>query len=292
MPMLHSMTGYGRGEKAGERLKITVEIKTVNHRYCDIALRIPRDLSALEDRVRKTLQKHIARGRVEVLVSLEILAGGRAPVKLDRDLALEYLGALRELAGLGVKEDIGVSTLARFSDIFRTDTQQDPEDLWPQAEGALLAALAKLKASRELEGRGLARDLEERLALIRGWAAEVDGLAPRVAEEYRRRLKEQLEKLLQGQDLPEDRLLVEVALFAEKSSITEELVRLDSHIRAFAAAMGQEEAVGRKLDFILQEIHREVNTIASKANDYEISRRVVEIKSQVEKIREQVQNIE
>jgi uncharacterized protein (TIGR00255 family) len=290
--MLRSMTGYGRGEKAGERLKITAEVKTVNHRYCDIALRIPRDLSALEDKVRKTLQKHISRGRVEVLISLEVLAQGRAPVKLDRELALEYLGALRELAGLGVKEDIGVSTLARFSDIFRTDTQQDPEDLWPQAEGALLAALAKLTASRELEGRGLARDLEERLALIRGWAAEVDGLAPRVAEEYRRRLKEQLEKLLQGQDLPEDRLLVEVALFAEKSSITEELVRLDSHIRAFAAAMGQEEAVGRKLDFILQEIHREVNTIASKANDYEISRRVVEIKSQVEKIREQVQNIE
>lgn len=286
------MTGYGRGEKEGDRVRIAVEVKTVNHRYCDIALRIPREISSLEDKARKVLQQHVSRGRVDAVVSLEALAGGRAPVQLDRDAALGYLKALEELAGLGVKADITVSTLARFPDIFVPEVNRRPEDLWPLVEGALLAAAGQLASSREEEGRGLALDLKERLDLIEGYVGEISGLAPRVAEDYRRRLKEQADKLLKGQDLPEDRLLMEVALFAEKSSISEELVRLKSHVQAFAKTLEQGGSVGRKLDFILQEINREVNTISAKANDYEISRRVVEIKSQVEKIREQVQNIE
>ncbi len=290
--MVRSMTGYGRGDREGERARIAVEIKTVNHRYRDISLRIPREISSLEEKVRKVLQQHVSRGRVDAFVSLEALSGEGAPVKLDRDMALGYLKALQELAGMGVKDDTAVSTLARLPDIFISQGDYRPDDLWPHLEGALLDAVGQLTGSREEEGKGLARDLRERLALIQGYVGEISELAPRVVEEYRQRLREQAEKLLSGQDLQEDRLLMEVVLFAEKSSISEELVRLDSHVQAFAGALEQGGAVGRKLDFILQEVNREVNTISAKANDYEISRRVVEIKSQAEKIREQVQNIE
>ena len=290
--MVRSMTGYGRGEKEGERVRVVVELKSINHRYCDIALRIPREISSLEEKAKKTLQRYIYRGRVEAFVSLEAGTGAPPRIRLDRDLARGYLEALEELAGLGVKADITASTLARFPEIFTPDRGQDPEDLWPQVEEALVMAGEKLSASREGEGRGLAVDMKERLGLIAGYVDEIAGRAPGVVEDYRQRLREQAEKLLPGQEVPEDRLLMEVVIFGEKSSISEELVRLKSHARAFHEALGTEGAVGRKLDFILQEINREVNTISAKANDYEISRRVVEIKSQVEKIREQVQNIE
>ena len=291
--MIRSMTGYGRGEHEGAGCRFSAEVKTVNHRYCDIAVRIPREISALEENAKKLVQRYVSRGRVDLVITMVETGSRKVSVKVDKTLVHGYLEAFRELAGLGVKDDVAVSTLARFPQILLEEREDlAVEAMWPVLEAALTQTMESLLASREREGQGLAGDLKSRLLGITKNVAEIEEKAPGVVEDYRNRLRERAEKLLNGQEVDEERFLLEVALFADKCSISEELVRLQSHIDAFSGALGQEDAVGRKLDFIVQEINREVNTISSKANDFEISSRVVEIKSEVEKIREQVQNIE
>jgi uncharacterized protein (TIGR00255 family) len=291
--MIRSMTGYGRGEHEEAGCRFSAEVKTVNHRYCDIAVRIPREISALEEKAKKLVQRYVSRGRVDLVISMVETASRQVSVKVDKALVQGYLSAFRELASLGVKDDVTVSTLARFPQILLEEREDlAVEAMWPVLEVALMKSMESLLVSREQEGKGLAQDLESRLKGITKNVAEIEEKAPGVVEDYRNRLRERAEKLLHGQEVDEERFLMEVALFADKCSISEELVRLRSHANAFANALRQEDAVGRKLDFIVQEINREVNTISSKANDFEISSRVVEIKSEVEKIREQVQNIE
>ncbi len=291
--MIRSMTGYGRGEHEGAGCRFSAEVKTVNHRYCDIAVRIPREISALEENAKKLVQRYVSRGRVDLVITMVETGSRKVNVKVDKTLVHGYLGAFRELASLGVKDDVTVSTLARFPQILLEEREDlAVEAMWPVLEAALTQTMESLLASREREGQGLARDLDSRLLAITKNVAEIEEKAPGVVEDYRNRLRERAEKLLDGREVDEERFLLEVALFADKCSISEELVRLQSHASSFSSALSQEDAVGRKLDFIVQEINREVNTISSKANDFEISSRVVEIKSEVEKIREQVQNIE
>ncbi len=294
--MIKSMTGYGRGKQVGSGYELSVEIKTVNHRYCDIAIRAPREIMFLEDKIKKNIRQYVARGRVEVFINIAKKEGNRFQVKLDRNLAAAYLQAVKELEELEFKQDIGCSfppLLARFPDIISIDKEEeDLAAIWQDLSAALQEALENLVKSREYEGRELAVSIQECLFKADTLVQEVEERTSFVVEEYRKRLHERVTDFLKDQEIEESRLMMEVVIFAEKSNITEELVRFKSHNKAFLMTLQEKEPVGRKMDFTVQEIYREINTIASKANDYEISSRVVEIKSEIEKIREQLQNIE
>ena len=293
--MIKSMTGYGRGKQVGEEYEVSVEIKTVNHRYCDIAVRAPREIMFLEDKIKKTIRQYVARGRVEVFINIAKKEGNRFQVKMDKNLATAYLQAVKELEELAFKQNIGCSfppLLARFPDIISIDKEEYLTSIWQDLSLALQEALDNLVKSREDEGRELALSMQECLLKADTLVQNIEERTSFVIEEYRKRLQERVAEFLQEQEIEESRLLMEVVIFAEKSDITEELVRFKSHNKAFLMTLQQKEPVGRKMDFIVQEIYREINTIASKANDYEISSRVVEIKSEIEKIREQLQNIE
>ncbi len=293
--MIKSMTGYGRGKQVGEEYEVSVEIKTVNHRYCDIAVRAPREIMFLEDKIKKTIRQYVARGRVEVFINIAKKEGNRFQVKMDKNLATAYLQAVKELEELAFKQNIGCSfppLLARFPDIISIDKEEYLTSIWQDLSLALQEALDNLVKSREDEGRELALSMQECLLKADTLVQNIEERTSSVVEEYRKRLQERVAEFLQEQEIEESRLLMEVVIFAEKSDITEELVRFKSHNKAFLMTLQQKEPVGRKMDFIVQEIYREINTIASKANDYEISSRVVEIKSEIEKIREQLQNIE
>ncbi len=287
------MTGYGRGKLAGENYRVSVEIKTVNHRYCDFNIRIPREITPLEEKIKKSIQQYVARGRVDVFVNLEKMRQSKTKVRLDKELAGGYLDALKELENMELKQDVTTCTLARFPDVLMVESEEeDLETIWQDLSQALRDALTNLINSRESEGEGLFLDLKERLNKINLLSKGIETRSPVVINEYQKKLKERTSELLRGQEIDESRLTMEVVIFAERSSIAEELVRLKGHIKAFNKTLEQNGPVGRKLDFIVQEINRETNTVSSKANDLEISGQVVEVKSEIEKIREQVQNIE
>jgi uncharacterized protein (TIGR00255 family) len=288
------MTGFGRGESAGEFGRIVVEMKAVNHRFSEVVFRMPRQFNALEEPAKKLVQARVSRGRVDVFVSWDAAAKARG-VKVDKELAIAYYNALMELGGeIQSKTELSLDTLARLPDVLKVEEGDvTAEDLWPAFESATAAAVDSLLAMREREGATLAADLLARIAKIEELGRIVAVRAPQVVEEYRGRLSKRLEELLgQSNVVDPQRLAQEVALFADRSDITEEIQRLASHIAQFRAALSGDDAVGRKLDFLVQEIGREINTIGSKANDATITATVVEAKSELEKIREQVQNIE
>ncbi len=292
--MVYSMTGYGRGEAQGGPGRVVVELRSVNHRFLDVVIRTPRELSILEDRLRAEVQQRVDRGRLEVYVSVDREGQPRHELQVDKNLALAYHKALKEIQNeLNLAGSVDLSTLAQLPDVFvLEEVQEEANQYWPLVQQAARHAVDSLLDMRANEGRSLAEDMLQRISSIEGEVAAIHERAPLNVSEYRERLRARVEELLGETAVDNDRLEAEVVYYAERSDITEELVRLESHLSQFRNTVGSEGAVGRKLNFILQEIHREVNTIGSKAGDAEIGRSVVEIKTQLEKLREQVQNIE
>ncbi len=292
--MTRSMTGFGRGEYKSEKQDFLIEIKTVNHRYSDLFLKLPRQLSFLEDKVRETISKSISRGKIDVYVSYDEHGDDSRSVQIDEPLAKAYIKSIETLRdNFNLRDDISVSLVARFPDVLKIEkTEVDEDETWQGFKKALDAALESLVKMREVEGEGLKKDMVERASYIKGIVKIIEDYSPQVVRDYKQKLENRLKELLDQQVVDESRIAMEVAIFADRCSINEELVRLNSHIKQFKQTLDMDQPVGRKLDFLVQEMNREINTIGSKANDIEIAKHVVEIKSEIEKIREQVQNIE
>ena len=293
--MVKSMTGYGLGVARGEGKEITVELKAVNHRFSEIVVRMPKHFSVLEDSVRKVVQQKVARGRVDVYISIEESGEVSKSVKVDTDLAMAYYKGLKELAEtLKLESTVNLSQIAKYPDVLIIQEEDDNlEKIWLIMEKAVSEALLNLVELRAREGNKLATDLVSRVKTIEKSVKVIEERSPVLVDEYRERLVERLKKILPSEhSFDDNRLLTEVAMYAEKSSITEEIVRLASHIEQIQSDLTSSEPIGRKLDFLLQEMNREINTIGSKSGDITIAKNVVEVKSELEKIREQVQNIE
>ncbi|MFQ5840962.1 MAG: YicC/YloC family endoribonuclease [Thermodesulfobacteriota bacterium] len=292
--MVRSMTGYGIVEKVISLGRVTAEARSNNHRYLDINLRLPKKLYPLEALIKEMVQAHFSRGRFDI--SIEMDSGGRDQFKLEPNIevAQMYVHALESLKSkLNIAGEVTLDLVSRARDVITAkEVEGDVVPLWEEISGVLLSCLEALKAMRESEGRNLALDLKGRLQRIARHMAEVEGRSPLVLEAYRKRLSERLAEMAGGMEIDSSRLHQEVAYFADRSDITEEVVRIDSHLRQFGQMLESDEPVGRKMDFLLQEINREVNTISAKANDVIISQKVVEIKAELEKMREQIQNIE
>lgn len=292
--MLRSMTGFGRGEYTGKLKQVTVEIKAVNNRFAEVQIKLPYQYTALEERIRRSILKQLSRGRIDVYVKLKDTSQRPRQLQVDKELAVTYYKTLEDLATVtGIPCQVNVTQIAQFHDVLTMSEGEEEIDLiWEELLPALEEALNALLEMREKEGQKLKEDLLARLQILQGIQVRISEKSPLVVELYRGKLKTRLQELLTGEPLDEERFAMEVALFADKCNIDEELVRLKSHFLQFAQNLEEDLAVGRKLDFLLQEMNREVNTIGSKANDLEITRAVVELKSELEKIREQIQNIE
>ncbi len=292
--MIHSMTGYGRAQQSLNGRDILVEIKAVNHRYFEFSSRIPRAYGYLEDPLKSYVSSRVARGKVEVSVSITATEGMQAEVQINRELAQSYIQALRSLAQeTGLTDDLTVSKLTRFSDIFTLrKVQEDEDQICADVLSVTAQATDAFLSMRQREGENLKKDVSSRLDRILELVQVVEERSPKTVEEYRARLLQKLQEVLQDVTVDPQRVLTEAAIFAEKVAVAEETVRLRSHIQQLGHILDSDGAVGRKLDFMVQEMNREANTIGSKAQDITIARTVVEIKSEIEKIREQIQNIE
>src|SRR2546421_2727155 len=291
---MRSMTGYGRGDADLAGAKFSVELYSVNRKQSDIVVNLPRDLTELEPRVRQVVNEKISRGRTSVSVGLHESANGPRNLALDTALARSYHEAMLTLQKeLSAPGEITIGTILQAPGVMRSPEQSiDADEAWPVVQRALTTALSELIKMREREGKHLAKDLIHRLKTLRKEIMEIRALYPEVVKKYRAILRERLEKA--GLDLPldDERLLKEVTIFADRSDISEELTRLESHLAQFAHHLRKNEPVGRTLEFITQEIFRELNTLGAKSNDAGISRHVVACKSELEKIREQIQNLE
>ncbi|AGC68998.1 YicC-like protein [Thermoclostridium stercorarium subsp. stercorarium DSM 8532] len=292
--MIRSMTGYGYYKYQDENVSMDVEIKTVNHRYCDIYIRMPKQLSCFEDKIRSLIMSRIHRGKVDVFLNWENLGEGVKKVILDKNLAVEYYNAMTQLSEeLQLKDDITTSVLARFPEILRIEKKEEnSERVWAILEQAVNEALNLLVAMREAEGEKLKESLVEMCNNIENYRLKIKEREPLVIAEYKERLSARIKELLDSDVVDESRLAMEVAIFADKCSINEELVRLRSHLDQFLDILSMDGPVGRKLDFLLQEMNREVNTIGAKSSDLDITKSVIELKSEIEKLREQIQNVE
>lgn len=291
------MTGYGRGEAVRSERRIVVEIKSVNSRYCDLQVRMPYTLSALETRIREMISERLARGKIDVFVTYEDQSEDAVQIRCDYSLAHAYVGIMREISKReGIPDGIDAAQIARFNDVIRTEPAPVPLDsIWELLQQALSDALDALCQMRKQEGMRLTEDIRRRAEVLESHLQKAMERAPMVVDAYRIRLNERIEELLgdqAGEWIGPDRLAAEVALFADKCAIDEELVRLQSHLRQLKNTVILDEPVGKKLDFIIQEMNREVNTIGSKANDLDLTHWVIEMKSEIEKIREQIQNLE
>jgi uncharacterized protein (TIGR00255 family) len=293
---MKSMTGYGRGECSQHGFKITVELSSVNRKQSEISVALPRELEVLEAQIRDVINRSIARGRLTARVTLHAAEGQTsARVRLNAPLARAYVRELNRLAKeLKLAGPITLDLLARAPGVFETDEElADAEDFWPAVEKALAQALGTLLKMREREGAHLARDLSTRVAIMRKSSAEIQKHAPQVQKRYREQLLQRLKTAgLEAPVADDERLIKEIVYFADRSDITEELTRLQSHFQQFDDCLGSREPVGRTLDFLAQEMNREINTVGSKANDSRISRAVVTLKAELEKFREQAQNVE
>lgn len=295
--MIRSMTGYGRAEAILGGRKYVVEIKSLNHRYLELSLRIPANLLPLELEIKKKINEQLIRGRIDVTIRRETYSGMEDTRLLEVNLPLvkNYYDLLIQLKDLfNLKEDITLDMMAGLKDVFiPLETLEDEITvLWEGLAGVLSNAIAALIDMRQKEGEVLGQDLKARLYLINEHLDEIDARAPRIVLEYQKRLVERIRELMDGMVIDESRLSQEVAIMAEKSDITEEIVRFGSHIKQFLEMLKSPEAIGRKVDFLIQEMNREVNTIGSKSSDAEVSCHVIEIKSELAKLREQVQNLE
>ena len=293
--MAISMTGFGRGEYKDDNYYFLVECKTINHKYCDINIRLPRKISFLEDKARNFIKNYIKRGRVDIYIKLDLLGSEDVNLKFDEILANQYVNILREIRDkFDLVDDISVMNVAKFPDIIKTEEKEEDEDLlWYMLSKALEETLTKLKEMRSEEGQKLAQDVLERCDILQNTIEEIEKNSYNVVIDYKEKLNNRINEILDNPSLiDENRLAQEVAIYADKSSITEEIVRFKSHIGQLRSTIVKDESIGRKIDFLIQEMNRETNTIGSKSSDLNITNLVVEIKSELEKIREQIQNIE
>lgn len=292
--MANSMTGFGRGEAKGCGYQIAIEIKSVNNRFLEVMVKLPRNLNVIEERFRKAVQEKVQRGRADIYINIKETEEKKRIVKVDKDLVLSYDNSLKELANLlNTEYQCDIASLVTLPEVLNVENEEtDVEELWPFLKMALSDAIDQLVCMRRDEGDRLAADLLKRIEDLAGMIDNVAERAPKVVVEYQEKLRDRLSALLAGTAIDEGRFITEVAMFADRASIEEELVRLRSHFIQFREAFTASEPIGRKLDFLVQEMNREINTIGSKANDIEISRIVVQGKSDLEKIREQVQNLE
>ena len=292
--MIKSMTGYGKSEQTIDSLNVTVEIKSVNHRYFEFSARVPREYGFLEEKLKKYCNSLITRGKVECYVSVEDLEEREMEVNVNETLAAGYVKALKELSErFGLKDDISAVTLSRYPDVITLHkASEDEERIWNAVKTVAETAVSKFIEMRETEGSKLRGDILSRADYIIECVEFIEGRSPETGREYNEKLKQRMKELLGDAAVDEQRLLNEAAIYADKIAVDEETVRLRSHISQLREFMNSSEAIGRKLDFLVQEINREANTIGSKAQDVDIAKKVIAIKAEVEKIREQVQNIE
>lgn len=292
--MIKSMTGYGRCERIIGTKKITAELKSVNHRFSDYNIKVPRQYGFLEDRVRQFISKEVARGKIDVYVSIESCGEADKTVTVNKELAGNYVEILRDLCEtFSLKDDISVSTIASFTDIFRAEPKRDDEEeIWTAVSEVLTDAVSSFISMRAREGERIERDLRERVTYMKSLANEIDKLSPMAVQVYKDKLYQKIKEVIDEREPDDTRILTEVAIFADKVAVNEETVRLASHYDEFFTILDSNEPAGRKLDFLIQEINREVNTIGSKASDLEIAKLVVTLKGEIEKLREQIQNIE
>ena len=292
--MIRSMTGFGRCEYIEDNIKFVVEIKTVNHRYCDIFIKLPRQISMFEEKIRSTISSFISRGKVDVFVSYENNSENSNHVVLDINLANSYFGALKKIGDniSSLRDDVSITTLARFPDVLKLEKIDEEEKLWPILSIAINGHIDSLVQMRETEGEKLRLSLYDIAINIEKLTDVIKLRLPSVVNEYKAKLFARINELLEQKVIDETRLAMEAAIFADKCNVDEELVRLNSHMAQMRDILESDVPSGRKLDFLVQEMNREVNTIGSKGNDLEVVKNVVELKSEIEKIREQIQNIE
>jgi len=293
--LIRSMTGYGKGEHENQLYRFSVEMKSVNHRYNDIYIRMPKHISYLEEKIKRIIKNEIKRGKIDVFINLEYLEDSAMDVKVDIPLAKSYKSALNELIlELDLKDYVKLNNILHMDNVINSERKDvDEEEIEDCLKEAINIGLEQMVNMRMAEGKELKEDMILKLKNVEENLIFIEKRAPNVVLEYKEKLSERIEELLNDDiDLDEDKLNNEVAFFADRSSIDEEIVRLKSHIKQFYLILEEENSIGRKLDFLIQELNREINTIGSKSNDVSISKLVVDIKSELEKIREQVQNIE
>ncbi|NBK91770.1 YicC family protein [bacterium 1XD21-13] len=292
--MVKSMTGFGRCEISEGDRKMTVEMKSVNHRYLDVNIKMPKKLNFFESAIRSLLKAYLQRGKVDLFITYEDLSEGKGSLRYNRELAAEYLKYLTQMSEeFGLENDVKASVLSRYPDVLVMEEGEDnEEELWKLLEQALKGACEQMVETRAREGENLKKDLMAKLDEMLIHVAWIEERSPQIVAEYRKKLEDKVHELLADAQVEESRLATEITIFADKICVDEELVRLRSHIKHTKAVLEEKDSVGRKLDFIAQEMNREANTILSKANDLEVSNRAIELKTGIEKVREQIQNIE
>ena len=292
--MIKSMTGFGRGHAELNGRDITVEIRAVNHRYYEFSCRLPRSYSFAEEKLKALLQGRIARGKVEVSVLIQNTTAVSEKITVNKDVIVEYVLALRAIQEeLSLQDDLSLSTVMRIPDAFTVVKEEaDEEQMWEDLKTVAEEALTNFITMRETEGERMKADISKRLDTIEGNVDIVEQRSPMIVEAYRKRLYDKMCEVLDGKGFDENRILLEAGIFSEKTAVDEETVRLRSHIAQFREMLESGEPIGRKLDFLVQEMNRETNTIGSKVQDIEVTKIVVDQKSEIEKIREQIQNIE
>lgn len=292
--LIKSMTGYGRNEAILGGKKITCEIKSVNHRYSDYSVKVPRYYGFMEDRARKFVSEYISRGKVDVYIAVESFDETDREIMLNEGMAKTYLDALYKLRDtFGLKDDISVMSVARYNEIFKTQKlEEDEDELWNLVKEVFAPAVTQFIEMREREGERILQDLLNRIEYMKGLAKKIEARSEETVKEYYDRIYSKIKEVLEDRNIDESRILTEAAIFADRVAVNEEMVRLESHFKEFYEIVNKNEPAGRKLDFLIQEINREINTTGSKANDIEIAKIVVELKGETEKLREQIQNIE
>ncbi len=292
--MIKSMTGFGRCEVAENSRKFTVEMKAVNHRYLDVNIKMPKSLIFFESAIRSELKNYISRGKVDIFISYEDFSENTSTLHYNKEVAQEYLTYLRQMAAdFGLDDDIRVSTLSKYPEVFTVEENGiDEEELWKELRKAVEGAAKMFVETRITEGENLKNDLIDKLDGMLKLVDFIDERSPQIIAEYRKKLEDKVKDLLGDTMVDESRLLTEITIFADKVCVDEEIVRLRSHIETTKKTLIDGGSIGRKLDFIAQEMNREANTILSKANDLEISNCAIELKTEIEKVREQIQNVE
>ena len=292
--MIKSMTGYGNCRKIADGREISVELRSVNHRYLEISCKVPKEMNFLEEKIKSELKQYVFRGKVDVYVSIGADENETAVVSINHSLVKGYLNALNEIAEkYQIANDVSVMGLSKYNDIFKlTKPPADEEKLWASVKSVLDEAVEKFIAMRKTEGEKLYHDITKRCEKVLSLTEQIEQRAPQITAEYRKKLTDKINELLGDTTVDEQRIVTEAAIFADKIAVDEETVRLKSHFEQLAEILNSNSPSGRKTDFILQEMNRETNTIGSKIQDIQISHIVVEIKSELEKIREQIQNVE
>ena len=293
--MIRSMTGFGHGEVSNDKnQKVTVEMKSVNHRYCDISLKLPKKLAMFEANIRNIMKEYASRGKIDIYVSYEDLSETAVSLHYNQAMAAEYMQVFKKMQeDFGIETKITAEALAKYPEVITLEeVQQDEEVWWELLEAALRQAAEKFVETRTIEGANLKKDLLGKLDQMAADVAFIEERSPQIIAEYRSKLEEKVKEFLEDSTIEENRIAAEVTLYADKIAVDEEIVRLQSHISSMTDVLESDESIGRKLDFMAQEMNREANTILSKSSDVDLADHAIELKTNVEKVREQIQNIE